>query len=291
MMQPGPEKGKVPAGKPCIIAAMNLFARRLFGAFRRTVPACIPQTQAIAFNMFLAFFPAVLIVLGIVASSGRLRDGLLDVVRPLRPVLPPGMFPILAGFLSQRGTHAWQLILLGLGGAVVAGTHMMRLVIDGFQMVYQERQGPTFWGRNLRAFVLLLITIAPWLLAAILIVFGRQVRTWAIRQLGWPALVGILWSVLYVAVSLAIAMGVLAVMYRVGRLGAAGWQTVSPGAAVATLLWWIVSWAFGVYMRHVPYRALYGGLAVAIGLMLWMELTATIILIGAAYNAECATTA
>ena len=39
-------------------------------------------------------------------------------------------------------------------------------------------------------------------------------------------------------------------------------------------------------MRSVPYRALYGGLEVAIGLMIWMELTATVILIGAAYNAE-----
>jgi len=36
------------------------------------------------------------------------------------------------------------------------------------------------------------------------------------------------------------------------------------------------------------YQAVYGGLEVAIGLMIWAELTATVILIGAAYNAECA---
>jgi uncharacterized BrkB/YihY/UPF0761 family membrane protein len=30
----------------------------------------------------------------------------------------------------------------------------------------------------------------------------------------------------------------------------------------------------------------YGGLAVTIGLLIWMQITATILLIGAAYNAE-----
>jgi uncharacterized BrkB/YihY/UPF0761 family membrane protein len=38
----------------------------------------------------------------------------------------------------------------------------------------------------------------------------------------------------------------------------------------------------------VPYAIVYGGLAAAIGLLLWMYLTATIVLLGAAYNAEAA---
>jgi uncharacterized BrkB/YihY/UPF0761 family membrane protein len=39
-------------------------------------------------------------------------------------------------------------------------------------------------------------------------------------------------------------------------------------------------------MRRVPYAAVYGGLAAAIGLMLWMQLTAAVVLLGAAYNAQ-----
>jgi membrane protein len=36
----------------------------------------------------------------------------------------------------------------------------------------------------------------------------------------------------------------------------------------------------------MPYDVVYGGLAAAIGLLLWMYLTAVVVLIGAAYNAE-----
>jgi membrane protein len=54
---------------------------------------------------------------------------------------------------------------------------------------------------------------------------------------------------------------------------------------VATILWWVVDMLFGFYVRHVPYGIVYGGLAAAIGLLLWMYMTAMVIFLGAAYNA------
>jgi membrane protein len=89
-------------------------------------------------------------------------------------------------------------------------------------------------------------------------------------------------------VALFLAMLALAVIYRVGRPSRGRGSPVLPGAALATLLWWIVSGTFGFYMRHVPYSLVYGGLAVAIGLMLWMQLTATILFLGEAFNMEVA---
>jgi membrane protein len=59
-----------------------------------------------------------------------------------------------------------------------------------------------------------------------------------------------------------------------------------PGAALATGLWWLVSSALGLYMRRVPAVAMYGGMVAAISLMLWMQLTAVVVLLGAAYNAQ-----
>ena len=61
-----------------------------------------------------------------------------------------------------------------------------------------------------------------------------------------------------------------------------------PGAAAATLVWWAVNSLFGVYVRKMQYSLVYGGLAAAIGLMVWMELSAVIVFLGAAWNAEAA---
>jgi uncharacterized BrkB/YihY/UPF0761 family membrane protein len=61
-----------------------------------------------------------------------------------------------------------------------------------------------------------------------------------------------------------------------------------PGAVLATLLWWLVDILFGVYVRRVPYSIVYGGLAAVIGLLIWMQLAAIVIFLGAAWNAEAA---
>lgn len=90
----------------------------------------------------------------------------------------------------------------------------------------------------------------------------------------------------YAAVVFSLAMGVLVLLYRIGRPGHVGYRDLLPGAAVATVLWWAVDISFGWYVRKMPYDVLYRGLASAIGLLLWMFLTAMIVLLGAAYNAE-----
>lgn len=268
---------------------MDGFWNRLYRALKRVIPSCIGQAQAVAFNMFLASMPMLLIVMGVVSTSARLADGFNELIMRLRTVLPPGVHVIILRFIVHHSTHPWRWISLGLGGTLLAGTQMMRLVIDGFQMMNGDSKGHGWWSKQFRAMLLLLATLAPWLLAANLLVFAKQVRIWLIGRSGLPLLVRLLWVGLYVTMALVMAMLVLAVIYRVGRPSRASWrggEPVLPGAILATLLWWLVSSAFGFYMRHVPYELVYGGLAVAIGLMLWMQLTATILFLGAAFNAE-----
>ena len=236
--------------------------------------------------MFLAFSPMILVVLGAVAGSAAFRQALQGIIVRLRIVLPPGTLSILSNFLGRHGTQSWQWILLGLGGTLLAGTQMMKLLMEGFSMVYKDKSRPNAVSRHVRALLLLSVTIFPSILIVNLVVFGRQVRNTMLHTSTMPVLIRLTWSGLYIVVSLLIALAVLTVIYRVGRPGHHGLKEHLPGAQVATVLWWTVSIALGFYLRTVPYSLIYGGLAVTIGLMLWMQLTATILLIGAAYNAE-----
>ena len=163
---------------------------------------------------------------------------------------------------------------------------MMKLLIEGFRSVYGDKNKLDVISLHVRALLLLTATILPSILIVNLVVFGRQVRNRMLHISSMPTLIRWTWSALYVVISLLIALAVLTVIYRVGRPGHHGLRMHLPGAGVATVMWWVVSIAFGFYLRTVPYNLIYGGLAVTISLMLWMQLTATIVLIGAAYNAE-----
>jgi membrane protein len=269
--------------KPDTISA---FLHRFYRAVLRVIPNCITLSQAVAFNMFLAFSPMVLVVLGAVAGSAAFRQALQGIIARLRIVLPPGTLGILNNFLSRNSTQSWQWILLGLGGTLLAGTQMMKLLMEGFRMVYGDQKQPDGVSKHVRALLLLSATIVPSIVIVNLVVFGRQVRNRMLHISSMPVLIRLTWSGLYILVSLFIALIVLTVIYRVGRPGHHGLESHLPGAGVATVLWWVVSITLGFYLRRVPYSLIYGGLAVTIGIMLWLQLTATILLIGAAYNAE-----
>ena len=236
--------------------------------------------------MFLAFSPMILVVLGAAAGSAAFRQALEGVIARLRIVFPPGMLTILNNFLARHPRQPWEWVLLGLGGTLIAGTQMMKLLIEGFRSVYGDKNRLDVTSLHVRALLLLTATILPSILIVNLVVFGRQVRNHMLHISTMPALIRWTWSALYVVLSLLIALGVLTVIYRVGRPGHHGLRMHLPGAGVATVMWWVVSIALGFYLRTVPYSLIYGGLAVTISLMLWMQLTAAIVLIGAAYNAE-----
>jgi membrane protein len=89
-------------------------------------------------------------------------------------------------------------------------------------------------------------------------------------------------------VAMVLAMLALTVIYWVARPNEKHMSHVLPGAALATLLWWLANALFGFYVRTMPSNVVYGGLAAVIGLLVWMQISAVIVLVGAAWNAETA---
>lgn len=260
--------------------------KNLRGAFRRVFPEATGQSQAVAFSMFLSFFPMLLLALGLLTTSRFWRMGMEEIHMRLLSLLPPGSSRLVGDYLVHQGASPLKWSVLGLIGTILAGTQVMAGLLQGVQLVYSERSLGAWWRQQVLACALLLICVGPWMVAVLFTVFGRQVRGWMIRHFGLPWFFEGLWLVVYVGLVLVLAVLLLGVIYRAGRPGCRGWNEVLPGAVVATLLWWLVNSFFGFYVRHVPYGPVYGGLAAVIGLLVWMNLSVLVVLIGAAYNAE-----
>jgi len=263
---------------------MGAFWHNFRGALRRVFPKGTAQAQAVAFNMFLSFFPMLLLVIGVLTSSRIWGRGIEELHARLDSVLPPGSGHLVE-HLIHRGEHPVKWGVLGLAGTLLAGTQVMVGLLEGVRMV-SRGDSPGYWRQQWRGLLLLFVSVGPWFVTVAFTVFGRQVRIWMIRHFGLPAFFHALWLVVYLGLVLVLAVLILAAIYRGGRLAYRGWNEVVPGAVVATLLWWSVNATFGFYVQHVPYGPIYGGLAAVIGLMVWMYLSVLVVMIGAAYNAE-----
>ncbi|MGD0543714.1 MAG: YihY/virulence factor BrkB family protein [Candidatus Acidiferrales bacterium] len=265
---------------------MDRILNSLYRGFTRIFPDCMTLSQAIAFNMFLAFFPMLLLVLGILSSKDSFHGAVRELPDRLRVILPPGSEDVVVQYFTRKGQHPWKWFLLGLGGTLLAGSQVMAGMIEGFRVIEGDEFRQSYWRIQTRALLLLLLTIVPALVVIILTVFGKQARAWLIHQFGLAALIRALALIFQVGVVFGLSMIVLVLLYRIGRPGHKGFRDVMPGAAIATVLWWVVDIMFGLYVRKMPYNVVYGGLAAAIGLLLWMYMTAIVVLWGAGYNAE-----
>jgi len=263
---------------------MRSLLTALYRAILLTFRRCSTSTQAVACNMLLAFFPMLLLIIAALNLMTGPLTAQQDLIRWLRLTLPPGSSQVVVDFLSRPDPHPWRWALFGLTGFLLAGTQALHLLMDGFRQFTGESQRPPFWTCQLRALFLLLLTIVPWLAAVVLTVFGEQARAWLGDHYGLVSFIRVLWSGLFLIVILLMAMFVIAILYRASRRGFGSLSDVLPGAAVSTLLWWAVNSAFGLYVRRVPFSLAYGGLAAAIGLLIWMQLTAMVVFIGAAFN-------
>jgi membrane protein len=64
-------------------------------------------------------------------------------------------------------------------------------------------------------------------------------------------------------------------------------RRVLPGAALAVVLWLVISWAFGLYVSTLAeYAVFYGSLAAVAVLLVWLWLTSLAILVGAELNSQ-----
>jgi membrane protein len=241
---------------------------------------------AVAFYGLLALFPAIAALISIWALA---LDPLQieQQIGTFSGLLPPEAAAIVKQQAHQVAANAGGLSLaaaLGILLALYGAAKGLTALIEGLNIIYDEREERGFIRRNLLAFALLLVVIVAMIVAvgAIIvapIVFnliglGPVVET-LLRLLRWPILFGV-------------ALIVLAILYRYGPSRAeARWRWVSWGAAIATAVWTLGSIAFSIYVQNFgSYNETYGSLGAVVVLLMWFWLSAFIVLLGAELNSE-----
>ena len=86
--------------------ASAALSKRALSMFGRVFPRCSMISQAVAYNLFLAFFPTLLIAVGFATSPIGDRTNLFDLITDLTRLLPPGSQQIVSEFLVRRGPEA-----------------------------------------------------------------------------------------------------------------------------------------------------------------------------------------
>ncbi len=113
--------------------ALTALAKRLFRTLARVIPQCGMVSQAVAFNMFLAFFAVLLTALSLMKSSLEGQGG-QELALRISSILPPGSWQLISAYVLRQEVNAWYLALFGWVGTLLVGSQVMKLIIKGIEL-------------------------------------------------------------------------------------------------------------------------------------------------------------
>lgn len=244
-------------------------------------------SAGVAFFVLLSFAPALSVlvsVYGIFADPAAISEQLL----PLLRVLPQEGVQLVEDQLTRlasRPADALSLnLLIGLGFAIWSANAGIKGLFEALNAIYDEREERSFIHFN----AVSLITTLSAILLLCLMIFALGVLPRLLALIPGEGLLAPVVAVLRWPILLGIATVAIAALYWVGpsRRGAR-FSWLWPGAALAAIIWVAASSLFAWYASTLGnYAATYGSLAAIVVFMTWLWLSATIILIGAEFNAE-----
>jgi membrane protein len=241
----------------------------------------------VVFYGLLALFPAITALVslyGLFATASAIGEHL----SLLAGFLPTGAIDIIqeqvSRLVSKGDAKLGFGFIFGLGMALWSANAGMKAIMDALNVVYDEKEKRGFVKLNLVSLAFTVGGIAATLLA----LGGVVVLPLVLSYVGLGSIAEVLLSALRWPVLLALIILGLAVLYRFApSRREPRWQWLSVGSVFAAITWLISSGLLSWYLsKFANYDATYGSLGAGIGLMMWMWVSAIVILFGAELNSE-----
>lgn len=242
---------------------------------------------SVGFFGFLSIFPvmAVFVLLyGLAFSPAEMQEQ----ISILRPFIPDTVYEVLNSRLSALVSNTtsaltFSLVLSTLL-ALYAGSKGVKSLIILINLAFHITQERSFIQGNILAVgltfgavVILIIAVSSIAIipvGAAYFPFPQIAKTIALWS-RWPILAGIIF------------LSFLSLYRLAPNRDAVALKKLVPGAALATILWIVLSVLFSIYVQNFNnYSAEFGALSAAVVIMLWLYYSAFIVAFGAIFNSE-----
>lgn len=253
---------------------------------------CFYLAQSTAYYAIISLFPALIVAAAFVS--------LLPYNAPLRfqlavifdRILPPDVSPLLQSYFvtSPHNPRSARALIAAFLVSVTGASSVIAVIMEGVRRANDlPKSCWTLLERRSRAFLLVPLSLVPFVLASLLVVFGHFITEWLAGRLmpsARPSLF-LLADLVRWAVALAGSTAIVAAIYHMGTPMRQSWRRVVPGALLATFIWFAATLIFGWYVtRFANYSQVYGPLGAAIALLFWLYIISFSVFCGAEFNAE-----
>ncbi|MEC8226598.1 MAG: YihY/virulence factor BrkB family protein [Pseudomonadota bacterium] len=241
----------------------------------------------VAFYALLAIFPALAAIVSVYAYFASPTDihDQLDKVIAILPASSRDIILLQVSDITQQSNKVLSASAIGtLLLTIWSSSKGCQALITACNITYHQRNKRQFFMALVVRFLFSLGAIVVALVALLII----GVLPIVLNLVGLTELIDLMiqlitWPLLAIIFNLALAF-----LYRYApHRTPAKWRWITPGSMLATLMWIIASIGFSYYVsQFASYNETYGSLGGVVIMLMWLYISAYIIIFGAAINAS-----
>ncbi|MCP3762132.1 YihY/virulence factor BrkB family protein [Domibacillus sp. A3M-37] len=252
---------------------------------RRVKASDVPGIAAqMAYFFLLALFPLMIFMVTLLGYLPIDPNEVFNIIKDFAP--SDSLSLVQDTLLEVTSNQNGGLLSVGVLGTIWSASNAMNAVIKGLNYAYDVKETRAFYVA--RGLSVLLTFAFIFIIAVMLIlqVFGEQIGEFAFEFLGMGDQFLIIWTWIRFLLPPVVLFLVFVGLYYLAPNLKVKYVTVLPGAIFATIGWIIVSLGFSFYVNNFGnYSATYGSIGGVIILMIWLYLSAMILLVGGEVNA------
>jgi len=240
----------------------------------------------VAFWSVFALFPFsvfILTLFGYIPLAG-LNEHLLAVIH--------GALPSETAALVDETIHeilgyerGW-LLILSLLAAIWTASAAISGLMTALNKAYGVRETRPYWVSKSLSILLTVVSAVLLIVAIVSLILGPEVMSWLSTRIGFDRTLNFIWAIVRWPLILAVLLLDLALIYHFIPNVKQRFRFLSPGAVFAVASWAIASFGLNLYVSNFDsYARSYGTLGAAMVLLLWLFISAFVVILGGEINA------
>jgi len=266
----------------------NVLKTILYKLYEKTIADDIfSSTAQVAFYFSFSIFPLLLFSVSLFGifldldTNGEFKQNLFSYLQQIMPFSAYELVKKTVEEVSQNSSG--EKVTLGLLVALwsaSAGFDTLRISLN---RVYKFKETRAWWKTRLLSIVFTIVLTFLISFTLSIVFYGTRL----LENAGMPAHSPFFTDFVQWVIVLGVLLVAFELLYNVlPDRKPQKWFWITPGAVVGIVLWLLLSNGLKTYLRYYNnYDRIYGSIGAVIILMLWLYLTAMVILIGSMINA------
>lgn len=249
----------------------------------------LSRAAQVAFYFSFSLFPFLYFLVSLFGLVLVSSDGLKnELFAYLHQLMPAAVFDLVRKTVEEIAVNSsGGKAALGLLVTLWSASAGVDAVRGALNSVYEVRESRSWWRTKAHSLVLTFVMTILTAFVLAIVFYGWELVKLVVGAVGFEitsplVLVAIQW----VSILLVMLFACEVIYNLVPDFKKFRWIWITPGSVVAIFLWITLTSGFRLYLGYFnSYNKAYGSLAAVMILMLWLYLTALVLMIGGAINA------